>query len=421
MEEPFTGFEVIHPTTNATHIILAELMGKNPAGIDAFVGAISEQLPASAKEEEAKRNLTIPSTKVSEPLVTLHPYPLLSPRSVMINDWDDDLSIVSSVTNHVESIASVYSNECSIITEMHQVPANSVGNRLSVADDPSKDSDYFPTRKRNHFTCKVFKKFSISEVDTGKNDWLKSTHVAVSSAQKKNIAKQRRKVLSPRSLLTKLSSILRKNIHELENMKIISKSDENITCDASTAVLSQDSSKVSSRSVSTQSSKDSSITVSTADFDENPSNLNELAFGSYLKTTPWDAAAKGDYATLHYIANHENYSHENVWTRKDASGHVPLYYACVSGGYHGKYGLESVKLLLDVWPGGSVPSDFIKFCLKETQNRAVKKELKKRMGRYHGFHITKRQKSTTVLEGTEHVTPQSFLDDLGDDGYVEDY
>jgi len=168
----------------------------------------------------------------------------------------------------------------------------------------------------------------------------------------------------------------------------------------------------------------SSITISTADFDENPnrSDLDNLAFQSYLFNTPWDAAQSGDYATLNYIANNEDES-DDVWTKQDASGNVPLYYACVFGGNFGKWGLESVKLLLDVWPdGGDVPNDLLKRCLRETENKAVKKVLREKLGRNRsGFFLKPRRKSSTVLEGTENVTPQSFLDDLGDDGYVEDY
>lgn len=168
----------------------------------------------------------------------------------------------------------------------------------------------------------------------------------------------------------------------------------------------------------------SSITISTADFDENPnrSDLDNLAFQSYLFNTPWDAAKSGDYATLNYIANNEDES-DDVWTKEDVSGNVPLYYACVFGGNFGKWGLESVKLLLEVWPdGGDVPNELLKRCLKETQNKAVKKVLMEKLGSNRsGFFRKSRRRSSTVLEGTENVTPQSFLDDLGDDGYVEDY
>jgi len=82
--------------------------------------------------------------------------------------------------------------------------------------------------------------------------------------------------------------------------------------------------------------------------------------------------------------------------------------------------LESVKLLLNVWPEGDVPNDLLKSCLKKTQNKAVKKVLKEKMGRGVRFLKTRRL-SSSVFEGTEFVTPNSFLEDLGDDGYVEDY
>jgi hypothetical protein len=51
----------------------------------------------------------------------------------------------------------------------------------------------------------------------------------------------------------------------------------------------------------------------------------------------------------------------------------------------------------------------------------VKNELKKVMGKSTFLVNSSRKEVAKVLKSTDLVTPQSFLDDLGDDGYVEDY
>mmetsp|Transcript_34088 Transcript_34088/g.69588 ORF Transcript_34088/g.69588 Transcript_34088/m.69588 type:complete len:306 (-) Transcript_34088:3830-4747(-) len=303
---------------------------------------------------------------------------------------------------------SVYSHECSVFTEMHydQDPAidanfNAHQNKTSDINAESTGSNSLQ-RRRNRFARKVLKRLSslprVSELET-----------SVHSEQSPSIVTPKRKRFAAQALM-RLSILRKSNIS----------SDKKIPSDASTAASTQ-ATEENSKASSSQSSMNSSITISTADFDENPnpSDLDNLAFQSYLFTTPWDAAKSGDYATLNYIANNEDES-DDVWTKQDVSGNVPLYYACVNGGNFGKYGLESVKLMLNVWPEGDVPNNLLKRCLKETENKAVKKILKDKMGRGSGL-FKARRRSSTVLEGTEKVTPQSFLDDLGDDGYVEDY
>jgi hypothetical protein len=419
VEELFTGFEVIHPPAGAADLIAAALKaGKTPTEIAAFVGATNDEVAAilnltsssSTRDSEVEATKDRSSQKRYSPPMS----PISSLECKRYADCDDDgLSIVSSVTNYVKTIASVYSNECSIFTEMNddQDPAvNSNASEKQPSDDNAKSSteSHPQGRKQNHFARKVMKKLSslprVSELDaSSQTEQSQTSPTSVGQQTKVRLAKRMLKTLS----------ILRKSAP---------KSDKEIPSDASTVAstqASEESSEVSS-SKSSQSSMNSTITISTADFDENPSNLEDLAFQSYLTTTPWDAAKRGDYATLNYIANNEDEG-DDVWTKEDVSGNVPLYYACVHGGNFGKYGLESVKLMLNVWPEGDVPNNLLKRCLKETQNKAVKKVLKEKMGRGGLRFLKTRRQSSTVFVGTELVTPNSFLEDLGDDGYVEDY
>lgn len=202
-------------------------------------------------------------------------------------------------------------------------------------------------------------------------------------------------------------------------------SDNSTCCETTHGSLS--SSSVDSSLASYSSRNDSlmapsSITASTCDFAPDP-NLHAV-FESYLMTNPWDAAKKGDFATLSYIANHDDV---HIWTQKDVFGHVPLYYACVSysqthGQSFGKYGLESIKLLVRTWPE---ETDFPKPLLELLCSQQ------------HGIHndvvevLCRSPKSNTMvlppikeefrIEGTKAVVPVSFLEDLGDDGYEEDY
>ncbi|KAL7492980.1 hypothetical protein ACHAWT_002127 [Skeletonema menzelii] len=419
-EVPFTGFEVIHPPAGSKDFVTAALKaGKTPTEIAAFVGSTSDEVAAilnissssstrdDMEEESTKQEIEVKASKeeiemeATKKRVSKRFSPPMSPISSLEfkryfgeDDDDDGLSIVSAVTTHsVKNVTSVFSHECSVFTEMH------------LEQDPAIDAnstDPNPLQKgRNRFARKVFKRLpSLSVVPELDASSCSEKSPPIANPKKKQFAKEAFKKLS----------ILRKNAPNEDDESSV----------AST-VASTQASEQSSNISSAQSSMNSSITVSTADFDENPdqSDLDNLAFQSYLFTNPWDAAKAGDYATLNYIVKNEDES-DNVWTNKDESGNVPLYYACVFGGNYGKWGLESVKLMLNVWPEGDIPNDLLKLCLKETENKAVKKVLRDKMGRRSAF-LEPRRKSSTVVEGTENVTPQSFLDDLGDDGYVEDY
>lgn len=416
-EEPFTGFEVIHPPAGASDLIVMTLKaGKTPTEIDAFVGATCDEVAAIhnlASSSSTRESEEVEATKhgsMQRYSPPMSPISSLDCKGCADGDYDG-LSIISSVTDYVKTMESVYSNECSIFTEMNddQDPvtnASAFENQLSDADDTPPESDHTIPRKRNRFARKVLKKLSVLpyviEIDSCSH--TEQSQSSSGSPKKAHLAKQ---------MLTKKLSILRKSAPP--------KSEKGISSDASTVAstqASEESSKVSS-SKSSQSSMNSTITISTADFDENPPDLEDLAFESYLTTTPWDAAKRGDYATLNYIANNEDEG-DDVWTTQDKFGNVPLYYACVYGGDYGKYGLESVKLMFNVWPEGDVPNDLLKRCLKEAQNKAVKNFLKEKRGKGSRFLKTRRR-SSTVFEGTESVMPVSFLEDLGDDGYVEDY
>ena len=477
-EEVSTGFEVVdYPTgggpsslDEADLIFAALKAGKTPTEIAAFVGATSEQIVLMASPTSAAA-----SSPVSAALRA-------ASRSV------DELSIVSSVTDHVKSIASAYSHECSVFTEMYNEsrdPDDDEGPATNAADEnnmytareenngssdiqpPETGADLvsinsapvlsktntidnrkqpvprnLPQRqlsapallKRNRFTRRKFaKKLSIlpgvSEECSG-NDEQSLTPIEIVSSylQKKRdrVAKQVLKIRTPRSSSSDNSGgFFSSSVEEGEEEEKMSSNNRKRTpSDDSTAASSTQASSHTSSQVSSIetaiSSMNSTITISTADFDDTASNLSDLAFQSFLTTTTWEAAKRGDYATLNYIVTrHDN----NVWTQPDVDGNVPLYYACVNGCHYGKYGVESVKLLIDVWPGGSteIPNDLLKCCLKETTNTAVKNELKKAMGKSTFLVNSSRKEVAKVLESTDLVTPQSFLDDLGDDGYVEDY
>ena len=241
-------------------------------------------------------------------------------------------------------------------------------------------------------------------------------------------------------------------------------------CDESTNSRSTKSSTNTRESNREIESTSSSITVSTCDFSINGNNgggrLNEHAiFENYLLTSPWEAAKNGDYATLSYIVNHEN--DVNIWIQKDEEGNVPLYYACTSYNNYkhnsGKYGLECIKLLLRVWPLEHLPPELLrdntgnnekekKIGITESSNYDTKKKIHvhedvlqilsrssksqgqltrhKTTHRYSpGLELPEIREQTSslsdggiVVEGvSERVVPVSFLEDLGDDGYVEDY
>mmetsp|Transcript_17222 Transcript_17222/g.37377 ORF Transcript_17222/g.37377 Transcript_17222/m.37377 type:complete len:340 (-) Transcript_17222:70-1089(-) len=168
----------------------------------------------------------------------------------------------------------------------------------------------------------------------------------------------------------------------------------------------------------------SSITTSTCDFSPDP-NL-DVIFESYLASNHWDAAKKGDYATLSYMVCHDD---ANIWTQKDQFGHVPLYYACTSyskrgdGLAFGKYGLESVQLLVSVWPRHlDLPRELLERCsMRDAIHEDVVEVLSRSGALCPNAVVLSPGKSKARIQGMADVVPVSFLEDLGDDGYVEDY
>ena len=186
----------------------------------------------------------------------------------------------------------------------------------------------------------------------------------------------------------------------------------------------------------------SSITTSTCDFAPEP-DLH-VVFESYLQTNPWEAARRGDYATLSFIADYDDAA---IWTQVDEHGRVPLYYACTSynGGSRGssdgrgnggcggaaapqsfgKYGLESVALLLRAWPeDADLPGDVLDLCGERGDSvHADVAEVLSRSHRVRDAVILPplAARTETRINGVSEVVPVSFLEDLGDDGYVEDY
>lgn len=224
----------------------------------------------------------------------------------------------------------------------------------------------------------------------------------------------------------------------------------------------------------------SSMTTSTCDF---TNEINHHAmFESYLSSdNPWDAARRGDYAALKYI---HKFDDQAVWTMEDEEQKVPLYYACMFYSLQNNDSiydqqqppsskLESVRLLVQTWPK---ECDFPKYILDElptihTDIRAIlTRAEKKRRDVNNGGVLTRyrhQQLSSTslmksrstinfpptinekrmlgsistpealvvaaasaletldgvslIIDDVDQVVPMSFLDDLGDDGYVEDY
>jgi hypothetical protein len=345
------------------------------------------------------------------------------------NGASDDVAWIDSIDSTLTDADLVSINSPPVLSK-----PNTIDNRRQQPVPrvlPQRQLSAPALLKRNRFTRRKFaKKLSIlpgvSEDDSGIDEQsLTPIEIVSSYLQKKrdSVAKQVLKIRSPRSSSHNGGGFFNSSMEE-EEKKMSSSNRERTPSDDSTAASSTQTSSHTSSQVSSIetaiSSMNSTITISTADFDDTASNLSDLAFQSFLTTTTWEAAKRGDYATLNYIATRYD---NNVWTQPDVDGNVPLYYACVNGSHFGKYGVESVKLLIDVWPGGSteIPNDLLKCCLKETTNTAVKNELKKVMGKSTFLVNSSRKEGVKVLESTDLVNPQSFLDDLGDDGYVEDY
>ncbi|KAL7554531.1 hypothetical protein ACHAWF_017994 [Thalassiosira exigua] len=215
------------------------------------------------------------------------------------------------------------------------------------------------------------------------------------------------------------------------------------TCAMSHASLASSSTIGSSRSW--RMAAPSTITTSTCDFRPEP-NTQEV-FERCVTSNPWEAAERGDYAVLAHMIDHEDRA---IWTQRDEHGRVPLYYACVEygradGRSFGKYGLESVKLLVDVWPADrEYPEVLLDKCRKRDLHEDVL-EVLEGSGRGWGgpsggsggwgvqgaggatrryrpqLSTIKSPGNTWRVEGVSEVNPVSFLEDLGDDGYVEDY
>ena len=232
---------------------------------------------------------------------------------------------------------------------------------------------------------------------------------------------------------------------------------DDATCCESSSVTSRNSNSPNSTAQSLVHTP-SSITASTCDFGQHNEPNHHAIFSNYLVSNPWEAAKAGDYATLSYIA--KNHADDNIWTQKDEAGYVPLYYACVSynnaPNCFGKYGLESVNLLLKVWPVGvDLPEELFTMEGEESGTTGPNSssssndnsngnednkmqilhkdvlDILSRSTKTNGMmswmpHLPEIMEQTSVdagmvVEGVSDVVPVSFLEDLGDDGYVEDY
>lgn len=168
----------------------------------------------------------------------------------------------------------------------------------------------------------------------------------------------------------------------------------------------------------------SSMTASTADF-ESVKHRPPTPYDPSLVNDPWSAAMKGSFCTLSYIARHEDPA---IWARKDNQGNVPLYYACAHysrpGGSFGKYGLECIRLLLKVWPTKEIPPTLLEKCKRDACHRDVVDLLNSSRGICYpipSYSMEDCWDEDVTIEGMDDVVSNSFLDDLGDDGCIEDY
>ena len=91
----------------------------------------------------------------------------------------------------------------------------------------------------------------------------------------------------------------------------------------------------------------------------------------------------------------------------------------------GKYGLESVALLLRAWPeDADLPGDVLDLCGE--RGDSVHADVAEVLSRSHRVRDAvilppPAARTETRINGVSEVVPVSFLEDLGDDGYVEDY
>ena len=120
--------------------------------------------------------------------------------------------------------------------------------------------------------------------------------------------------------------------------------------------------------------------------------------------------------------------------REDGEGHTPLFHAATSYGRSsfGKWGLEAVKLLVDAWPNNvELPRALVRQCemthgllhrdvLEVLSRELSRRERGKCRSRYY-LLFKRTEKEGVEVDGLEDVAPTSFMEDLGDDGALEDY
>ena len=363
--------------------------------------------------------------------------------SLLSSSTDDWLTVsdTMSVEETSSSLLSISSpeNEGEPSATLDHTPIDAVVDNTTAAEDYNRGSSSKPIRNTS----------TLRTLSTLRRQILKikaTSRIKLRMSPKKKKRNQRRTLYnSISSSSPPLSPQARDALKDDDNITNGKEEANNIN-DNATFCESSVASRNSNSPISTAQSlvhTPSSITASTCDFGQHNDPNRHAIFSNYLVSNPWEAAKNGDYATLSYIA--KNHADDNIWTQEDEAGHVPLYYACVSynntPNCFGKYGLESVKLLLKEWPVGvELPEELFTMEGKEEEEGGFKKtpilhkdvlDLLSRSTKTKGMmswmpHLPEIMEQTSVdagmvVEGVSHVMPVSFLEDLGDDGYVEDY
>ena len=415
-------------------------------GIDQI--GVEIELNGSLLSSSTDDGLTLSDTMMSVEETSPPPPSISSPENEEVADKIEDEEQPSATLDHTPIDAVVDSNNCPTAAE--EVISGGV---LTIHDTGNCNgrSSSQPIRSTST-TLRTLRRQILMKA---------TSRIKLMSPKKKKRNQRRTLYNSNPSSSPPLSPQARDALKDDDNITNGKEKANNInddaTCCESSSVTSRNSNSPNSTAQSLVHTP-SSITASTCDFGQHNEPNHHAIFSNYLVSNPWEAAKAGDYATLSYIA--KNHADDNIWTQKDEAGYVPLYYACVSynnaPNCFGKYGLESVKLLLKVWPVGvDLPEELFTMEGEESGTTGPNSssssndnsngnednkmqilhkdvlDILSRSTKTKGMmswmpHLPEIMEQTSVdagmvVEGVSDVVPVSFLEDLGDDGYVEDY
>ena len=311
-------------------------------GIDQI--GVEIELNGSLLSSSTDDGLTLSDTMMSVEETSPPPPSISSPENEEVADKIEDEEQPSATLDHTPIDAVVDSNNCPTAAE--EVISGGV---LTIHDTGNCNgrSSSQPIRSTST-TLRTLRRQILMKA---------TSRIKLMSPKKKKRNQRRTLYNSIPSSSPPLSPQARDALKDDDNITNGKEKANNInddaTCCESSSVTSRNSNSPNSTAQSLVHTP-SSITASTCDFGQHNEPNHHAIFSNYLVSNPWEAAKAGDYATLSYIA--KNHADDNIWTQKDEAGYVPLYYACVSynnaPNCFGKYGLESVKLLLKVWPVG---------------------------------------------------------------------